>query len=86
MHLMYLIKLKVEVNKTMLKEINIEDYKSQIDSNIRFEVLKVIDNAIKAYGKVVLKEKTIAKGKYIVIYAYDKTLYRNVIVNTIKIQ
>ena len=70
----------------MLKEINIEDYKSQIDSNIRFEVLKVIDNAIKAYGKVVLKEKTIAKGKYIVIYAYDKTLYRNVIVNTIKIQ
>ena len=38
----------------MLKEINIEDYKSQIDDNIRFEVLKVIDNAIKEYGKVVL--------------------------------
>ena len=86
MHLMCLIKIKVEVNKTMLKEINIEDYKWQIDGNIRFEVLKVIDNTIKAYGKVVLKEKTIAKGIYIVIYAYDKTLYRNVIVNTIKIQ
>ena len=43
------------------------------------------DIQLKIYGKVVVKEKVIAKGKYIIIYAYDKSLYRNIIVDAIQI-
>ena len=84
MRLMYLIKLKVEVNKKMLKEININNYKWQTDE-LKLKVLEAIERQSKIYGKVVVKEKVIAKGKYIIIYAYDKSLYRNIIVDAIQI-
>lgn len=69
----------------MLKEININEYKWQVDDVRQYEALKEIDAAIKKYGKVVVKEKTTAKGIFINIYAYDRNLYRNIIVNTIQI-
>lgn len=70
----------------MLKEINLNEYKWQVDDVRQYEALKEIDTATKKYGKVVIKEKTTAKGKFIVIYAYDKSLYRNIIVNSIQIE
>ena len=41
--------------------------------------------AIQKYGKVVVKEKNIVKGTFINIYAYDKSLYRNILVSSVQI-
>ena len=68
----------------MLKEININNYKWQTDE-LKLKVFEAIERQSKIYGKVVVKEKVIAKGKYIIIYAYDKSLYRNIIVYAIQI-
>ena len=68
----------------MLKEININNYKWQTD-DLKLKVFEAVERQSKIYGKVVVKEKVIAKGKYIIIYAYDKSLYRNIIVYAIQI-
>lgn len=69
----------------MLREINYTEIKWNVNNPMEKKVAEEIANAIQKYGKVVVKEKIIAKGTFINIYAYDRNLYRNILVSSIQI-
>lgn len=62
----------------MLREVNYEEVPWEK------EVQSAIDKALEQHKKIKVKIKTTAKGEYVVIYAYDENLYRNVIFAQIK--
>lgn len=68
----------------MLKEF---DFMEWITNNpAEKEIATKIEKALQDYGKIVTKFKETAKGKFIVIYAYDKRLNRYFVVDTIQIE
>lgn len=69
----------------MLREINYTEIKWNVNNPMEKKVAEEIASAIQKYGKVVVKEKIIAKGTFINIYAYDRNLYRNILVSSIQI-
>lgn len=69
----------------MLRELDYTAIQWNINNPIEKKAAEAIESALQKYGKITTKEKIIAKGTFIVIYAYDKSLYRNVIVDTIQI-
>lgn len=69
----------------MLREIDYQAIDWNTNNPTEKRVVKELESAIQKYGKVVVKEKIIAKGTFINIYAYDKSLYRNVLVSSIQI-
>lgn len=69
----------------MLREIDLNYIKWDTPKEKTNDILEKVDNAIKIYGKVVLKEKTTQSGIFINIYVYDKKLYRNILIDSIKI-
>lgn len=70
----------------MLKEINYKE--TYFDETVpsKKAALEAIKSAEERYGKITVKLKVTAKGEFIVIYAYDKSLYRYVIVDTIELK
>lgn len=69
----------------MLREIDYKAIKWNTNNPTEKKVVEKLDAAIQKYGKIVVKEKNIAKGTFINIYAYDKTLYRNILVSSVQI-
>lgn len=69
----------------MLREIDYTAINWNVNDPIEKKVAEEIASAIQKYGKVVVKEKIISRGIFINIYAYDKSLYRNILVNSIQI-
>lgn len=69
----------------MLKEIDYKSIKWNTNNPTEKKVVEELDAAIQKYGKVVVKEKNIVKGTFINIYAYDKSLYRNILVSSVQI-
>lgn len=69
----------------MLREINYQTTTWNTNNPSEKRVAEELESAIQKYGKVVVKEKIIAKGTFINIYAYDKSLYRNILVSSIQI-
>lgn len=69
----------------MLREIDYTAINWNVNNSIEKKVAEELEVAIQKYGKVVVKEKIVAKGTFINIYAYDKTLYRNILVSSIQV-
>ena len=69
----------------MLREIDYTKITWNTDNPTEKRIAEEISSAIQRYGKVVVKEKIIEKGTFINIYAYDRHLYRNILVNSIQI-
>lgn len=69
----------------MLREIDYKAITWNMNNPIEKKVAEELELAIQKYGKVVVKEKIVAKGTFINIYAYDRSLYRNIIVSSIQI-
>ena len=69
----------------MLREIDYTKITWNTDNPIEKRISEELSSAIQQYGKVVVKEKIIEKGTFINIYAYDRHLYRNILINSIQI-
>lgn len=70
----------------MLREIDYKALTFNMNNPIEKKVAEELELAIQKYGKVVVKEKIIAKGTFINIYAYDRNLYRNILVSSIQVE
>lgn len=69
----------------MLREIDYTTITWNTNVPSEKKVAEELESAIQKYGKVVVKKKIIAKGTFINIYAYDKSLYRNILIISIQI-
>jgi hypothetical protein len=69
----------------MLREIDYTAINWNVNNPTEKKIAEELEKAIQKYGKVLVKEKIIAKGTFINIYAYDKTLYRNILVSSIQV-
>lgn len=69
----------------MLREIDYKAITWNMNNPIEKKVAEELELAIKKYGKVIVKEKIVAKGTFINIYVYDRSLYRNILVSSIQI-
>ena len=69
----------------MLREIDYKAITWNGNNPTEKRIAEELESAIQKYGKVVVKEKIIAKGTFINIYSYDKSLYRNILVSSIQI-
>lgn len=69
----------------MLREIDYTAINWNVNNPVEKKVAEELEKAIQKYGKVLVKEKIVAKGTFINIYAYDKTLYRNILVSSMQV-
>lgn len=70
----------------MLREIDYKAITWNMNNPIEKKVSEELELAIQKYGKVVVREKIVAKGTFINIYAYDRNLYRNILVSSIQVE
>lgn len=67
----------------MLKEFDFTEWTTS--NPTEKEIAAKIEKALQEFGKIITKFKETARGKFIIIYAYDKKLYRYVAVEIIQI-
>lgn len=69
----------------MIKPFTVEEFRSTGKPEIIKGIIPVLDDFIATYGKVRFAIKETRNETYVNVYAYDKNLYRYLLVSSIRV-